>query len=214
MGGITRSAKTMKKQTALSLASAILSLAMVCVMLAPKPARAQSQTIIQGQTPGGEFQSVGVSTNGFLFVVTSTGAAQSVSIIQSIPYQVYLATTPPSGGATLNPVTVISAPALTGTFTSQASTAATISTAQFSIDTSPEEICPVSMTRSRSRLCNADPSHIIYIGNSGVTITSGSPLFPNTCDTVDNPESFQGGVFAVSSATLAGTPASCLQITP
>jgi len=204
----------MRKHTAISLSSLALIGAMLSAMFAPKFAAAQSQTIIQGQTPGGGFQSVGVSTQGYLFVTVSTGLATTVSIIQSVPYAVYLATTPPSGGATLNPVSIISAPELTGTFTTHPSTASTISTGQFSIDTTPEEICPTNTNRLRSRVCNSDPGAIIFIGNSGVTAATGSPLFPHTCDTVDNPEIFQGGIFAVSSATLPGTPASCLQITP
>lgn len=169
------------------------------------PAKA---TTIEGFTPSGNFQTVGVSDLGALFVTIVSTTPQHVvtdtgSVITSI----------------LDPVTVIGTPssspipvygpgggpvAVSGSLVVHPSSATTQTNGQVSIGVTPFTILASNPSRVQSIICNQDPSLTVWVGDASVSKNTGIALGAGGCMSPDGPASFSGALFGISSTTTTG----------
>jgi hypothetical protein len=140
-------------------------------------------TTIEGFTPEGNFQTVGVSDAGALFVDILSTTPQHV--ITDIGSQVYVS----SVGGTV---------AVTGVLGTTASTSTLSISAQVAVPGGDTIVYPADTTRKQGSLCNTSPAATLFIGPTGVTTTTGIPLPAGSCLSPDVPSSFIGALHAAS----------------
>lgn len=159
-------------------------------------------TTIEGFTPSGNFQTVGVSDAGALFVNILSTTPQHVitdtgSYITGIvnPVQVY--------GVAGAPVAVTFS-TNSASFTVNAASATTPAVLRTNHATSQFALLSTNAARKQSIICNTDTGIILYYGPTGVTTATGAFLPPLACLSPDVPASFTGALFGISSAASTG----------
>lgn len=187
-------------------------LALALALFAGK-AFSQSATQIQGITPEGGFQTVGVTDNGFLQVsyVGSTTTLTAVQIAAPLPLPVGIATS--SNNVTVDntsaapvPVQIFSS---TLTATAQTTTATTYGAGSNAGGGSAFSVIPANPSRVNSCLINEcgtianGCAAYMRLGDSGVTTSTGFLLLPGATYCPDNPGSFQGQLYAASTAPVS-----------
>lgn len=177
----------------ITLSGAVLAMGLIVGNMRPPEANAVP---IQGQTPGGQYQNVCVSTAGYLCVVLNAGTPVAVTIVGPIPLQVQLSTSVShfvvvSGTV---PVSLVGSSSITAV----SPACSTVTTAHKNVTTSQVQIYAADATRCQSLICNGDPVVVMYIGATGVTTGTGVALQPGACFSPDTPADFQGALFAIS----------------
>lgn len=155
--------------------------------------------VIEGVTPSGKFKTVFVTEAGRFPVDLSTGTVTHV-IVDSGFITVTQAT-----GTIFNVKTVGGVP-----ITVTAATATVTVNDQFDTFNVPIAVLPADTDRKQGIVCNnadlsADPSILMYLGDSGVNDTNGVPLFPGSCYSPDVPASFTGDLFGFSTSPAHGS---------
>jgi hypothetical protein len=131
--------------------------------------------VIEGQTPQGTFQAVGLDTQGdFLVAVSSV-----------IPYHVVV-----DSGSTTN-ITV--------------SQSSSTSSGVKNMALTPFLIMPVRFNRNQVIVCNNDAGINLWVGPASVALGAGFLMTPGSCLSPDVPTSFVGALYGISSATALGT---------
>jgi hypothetical protein len=188
----------MKRTLSAALTFLVLALGAGVSLIAPAPAAAVT---IEGQTPSGGVQQVGVSDTGALFVdilsttpthVTVDGGTITVKNIIDQPIQVI--------GGSGPPVTV------TGTFTAAASTATVMVTGQVLVTSGGcSTIYPADLAKKQGCFCNDDPNGLnLWFGPASVTTPSNGKLLPaGSCACPDSPASYISDVCGASTTTVA-----------
>lgn len=135
-------------------------------------------TTIEGFTPAGQFQTVGVTADGRLQVTNSSITA-------------HIVVDAGQGGGTAVIV--------------QNSSVTTPTAATFSVNSTPAVCYPAVSNRSQGIICNVDPSVTIFIGGpSATTSANHMTLTPGSCLSPDVPAPFTGALTCVSTAAALG----------
>lgn len=166
------------------------------------PAKA---TTIEGFTPSGNFQTVGVSDLGALYVNIVSTTPQHV-ITDTGSYTSIQGAVAVYGDDALQPVSVtgaFGAPVeVTGSFVATAGTAAVVVSGQISVTSGGIDVLAQDFTRKQSIICNNDPGATIWLGPFGTTTATGIPLGAGGCMSPDVPASFVGRLVGRSSSTV------------
>ncbi len=164
-------------------------------------------TTIEGYTPSGNFQTVGVSDLGAMFVDILSTTPQHVTTDPGsvVGITSVTATVPIKGVAGAEPVPISGTVSVISTVTVVASSATVPASAVFSLNgATAVQILSADAARMQSIIRNTDPSMTAWIGPAGVTRSNGMPLLAGETMTPDVPASFRGALFAVSSTTAQG----------
>ena len=193
------------------------TLVLALALLGARPAHANT---IEGFTPSGNFQTVGVTEQGALDVSISSGVpfhvvvdSGNINAFQAGPWNINIAGVVPSGGSlpveVANTAFTISVPTITvniGTVT----TSAPIST--FTIygvvslaSVTPTIIYPADPARKEGTICNISTSTIWIGGDTTVSNTTAPPLPPGACYSPDNPSSYTGVIYGYSNNPSAAS---------
>lgn len=167
----------------------------LCI-LAPLLIRPAHAVEIEGVDPSGVLRTVGVTSTGRFKVDTSTGLAQHVIVdggtvtVHSDPAQ---------------PLTVQTASGGSG-FVVTAATAATTVTAQTPVSNSAVLAYPADAARVQGVLCNADVNGLdMWVGGVAVSSTTGVLVQAGSCLSPDQPDTFVGALYAISTAPLTSS---------
>jgi hypothetical protein len=111
----------------------------------------------------------------------------------------------PNGGSTWRV-----APAAGAVFNFTENAFTTFTNTQTSVGTvSSSHIVTASASRVSTLICNLDTTNTIFLGpTSGVTSSTGSPVFAQRCYSPDVPGTFQGDLFAIATGGAVATSVS------
>jgi hypothetical protein len=180
----------MRKNLALFLTACVMALGVV--------SQFAHATTIEGFTPEGNFQTVGVNDQGALYVTLVSTTPQHVvtdtgSFITTIQNPVQV--TGVGGGS----VAVFGAFTLTGSTITATQPLTTVPTAaQVVVNGTPAIVYPADAARVNGNFCNLSSTVTIWLGGSGVAPGTGAPLFPLACGSADVPGSFTGNLYGVT----------------
>jgi hypothetical protein len=193
----------MSKNLSLALTALILAFGALAPFMRPRDASAQ--VIIQGVTPGGGVNSVGVTTGtpGALLVQIGTGSVTGVTVVAPLPLPVVLST------LTVSVVTLSTSSTVKAVVSASTTTTVLYGQGSGSGYGAAFQVLAANPSAHQSTICNlcGMPTYScggnLFIGDVSVSTTTGFAIPPGCCYYPDNPASFQGALYGVSSGTTA-----------